>query len=125
VPCTGLARRIGAELVRELDGLRARRAVIDNDLHQIRDDVATLEVTSLERFDNVGADAYRAVIERSTAGGMVVGQRRRGDEVEAEIAPISAGGRRDAAPSGQQESDRDGGDQSGKHEGGHAVSTFS
>jgi hypothetical protein len=84
----GLARRVGEELEVELDRLGADGAVIDADLHEVGDDVVALEVAAFERFDDVIVLADRAIVERPAAGGVVIRERGRGNEVEAEVPTI-------------------------------------
>src|SRR5205823_2371088 len=83
---SGLAGGVGEELEVEVDALGADSAAIDVDLDEVGDDVAAFEVAAFEGFDDVVGFADGAIIEGAAAGGVVVGERRGGDEVEGEVA---------------------------------------
>jgi hypothetical protein len=86
VPDAALAGRVGEEGEVEVDRLRADRTGVDVDRHHVRNDILALEVAALERLDDVVGLADRAVVEGAAAGRVIVGERRRRDEVEGEVA---------------------------------------
>jgi hypothetical protein len=86
VACAGLAGGVGEEFEVEVDGLSADSAVANLDGDEVGDDITAGEVAAFEGFDDVVVFADGAVIECAAAGGVVVGERRGGDEVEGEVA---------------------------------------